>query len=77
MITKKVYTSLAKAIRDSGLSKANRDLIVRAMNKVFIDDNPLYNEYIFRQVANTVMDGNDNVQECCNAGCRNNHNKQG
>jgi len=72
MITKKVYTSLAKAIRDSGLSKANRDIAIRAISKVLREDNPLYNEYIFRQVANTVMDGNDNVKECCNAGCRNN-----
>ena len=63
MITRKCYVAMAKAIRDSGLSKANRDVAIRALSKVLREDNPLYNEYMFRNMANTIMDGDVDVDE--------------
>lgn len=58
-VTRRVYIGLAKAIRDSGLSKANRDIAIRAISKVLKEDNHMYNEYMFRNMANANMETND------------------
>jgi hypothetical protein len=48
---------IAKALRDEpGMSKTAKELAVRALVRVFKEDNPLFAEQMFRDVANCKVE---------------------
>lgn len=50
-VTRKVYIGLAKAIRDSELSKLSKNLICKEIVKVLKEDNPLFDIEAFYAIA--------------------------
>ena len=56
---RKDYIGIAKAIRDCGLSKANRIIVCRAIVKYIKVAYPLFDEYTFRALANAEDDKNE------------------
>ena len=56
---RKDYIGIAKAIRDCGLSKANRIIVCRAITRYLREHYPVYDEYTFRALANAEDDKNE------------------
>lgn len=59
MINRSEYMRIAKAIRDSGLSRNNRIVACRALMKVLRECCPTYNEHGFRAMCNAEPEDED------------------
>ena len=51
VMRQRTYISIAKHIRDAPISQAARIAVVNAVHKALKEDNPMYNEVMFKAIA--------------------------